>query len=107
MKSKIYNIYFERKIPSWKATEVVPEILVAQEDPPSICYFEFPQSWSEFLSNYSWDSFPISGSWGLYDREICPSTSSEIPFWCADTISKDGGIIEETITNGTIFDDQE
>jgi len=73
MRSKIYNIYTERLIPSWKATDDIPEILVISANPP-----------------------PISGS------DIIP-----IPFWCANTFDRDGGIISETVTIGTIYDDQE
>jgi len=72
VRSKIYNIYTERLIPSWKATDVIPEILVISANPP-----------------------PISGS-----------DITQIPFWCANTVDKDGGIIDETVVVGTIFDDQ-
>lgn len=107
MKSKIYNIFTERKIPSWKATEEIPEILVISADPPSTCPYQFYQTWQLNTDTFTWDTYPISATWDSYSDLVCPTIPDTIPFWCSDTYSRDGGIISETVVIGTIFDDQE
>lgn len=106
MRSKIYNIFYERKIPDWKATSDIPDILVITSNPPNICPYEFWQTWDTSPSGYTWDTYPITSSWGDYAGLICPTLPTDLPYWCANTFDRDGGIIDEIVIPGTIFDDQ-
>ena len=107
MRSEIYNIYYERKIPSWKATSDIPDILIITGGViPNVCPYEFWQSWDTSPSGLTWDTYPVSGYWGGYDTLNCYVTPGELPFWCANTFDRDGGIIDELVVTGTIFDDQ-
>ena len=94
-------------IPSWKATTDIPEILVISANPPSTCAFQYYQSWQLNKDTFTWDTYPISASWDGNDELVCPSIPEVVPFWCSDTVDRDGGISSGQGISGTIFDDQE
>lgn len=103
--SSVFNIYFEKKIPSWKATEEIPNILVISANPPII--YVYPQEWGGISESFTWDLFIETDSWDNYDRPYIPQEVENSGFWCSHTCDRDGGIINETVVVGTIYDDQE
>jgi len=58
--------------------------------------------WKGPLESYIPDILTISGD----PPPISGSVSQISPFHCAETVAKDGGVINFEKTNGTIFDDQ-